>query len=360
MNRQGDRSEAALALAVARIPGLGWRQKTALMGSLGGVEELRAIHPGELRARTGRSVPREKWRPEEWAAGAERDLVWLDQSEENGVVWRGCRDYPELLSSLSHTRPPFLLYYRGRLSGLSRRTAAVVGTRTPSRMGRQGAYRMGAELAARGWTVVSGLARGVDGAAHAGCRDAGGITAAVLGSGPDRIYPGEHRRLAGRILEQEGILLSEFCPGERPAAWHFPARNRIISGLSEAVLVAEAPRRSGALITADFALDQGRELAVLQDGLMTGAAQGMRALEAEGAAVVRSAGQLAALTDGYPWQIEGDDEEDPPEEQRPGAGDERRAFAEGPDRIGRAAAEALMAEMAGRRFRFAGGWFERG
>jgi DNA processing protein len=157
--------------------------------------------------------------------------------------------------------PPRRLYLRGAGEPelLARPAVAIVGARACSPYGGQVARLLGRELAAAGLVVVSGLARGIDGEAHRGALEADGHTVAVLGCGIDRDYPAGHATLAGAIAER-GLIVSEYEPGVEPAPWRFPARNRIIAGLSAATIVVEARERSGALITADFALDEGREV----------------------------------------------------------------------------------------------------
>ena len=186
---------------------------------------------------------------------------YLAGLREQGVRWvgRSDPDFPALLGAI-HDPPPGL-FFRGAadLSLLRRATVAVVGARSCSPYGSQVARMLGRELAGAGLVVVSGLARGVDGEAHRGALDAGGATVAVLGCGIDRDYPAAHAELAKRI-RATGLAVSEYAPGVEPAPWRFPARNRIIAGLSAATVVVEARDRSGALITADLALEEGREV----------------------------------------------------------------------------------------------------
>ena len=151
---------------------------------------------------------------------------------------------------------------RGVTRLLARPSVAIVGARACSSYGRSVARTLGRELAAAGLVVVSGMARGIDGEAHRGALEAGGATVAVLGCGIDRDYPAAHRDLASRIVGH-GLIVSEYEPGIEPAPWRFPARNRIIAGLCAATVVVEARERSGALITADFALEDGREVMVV-------------------------------------------------------------------------------------------------
>ena len=168
-------------------------------------------------------------------------------------------DFPELLAAIHD--PPRGLYLRGagRAELLGRPAVAIVGARACSPYGAQVARLLGRELTAAGLVVVSGLARGIDGEAHRGALEAGGATVAVLGCGIDRTYPVAHAELSRRIAAS-GLIVSEYEAGVEPAPWRFPARNRIIAGLAAATVVVEARERSGALITADLALEQGREV----------------------------------------------------------------------------------------------------
>jgi DNA processing protein len=187
--------------------------------------------------------------------------AYVARLREAGVCWigRSAAEFPPLLHAI-HDPPPGL-FVRGENGHdlLRRVTVAVVGARSCSPYGAQVARMLGRELAAAGLVVVSGLARGVDGEAHRGALEAGGTTVAVLGCGIDRDYPAAHRELAARV-RAAGLTVSEYAPGVEPAPWRFPARNRIIAGLSAATVVVEARDRSGALITADLALEEGREV----------------------------------------------------------------------------------------------------
>jgi len=175
--------------------------------------------------------------------------------------------------------PPAGLFLRGEAEPelLARPAIAVVGARACSAYGRQVARRLGRDLAAAGLVVVSGMARGVDAEAHRGALQAGGITVAVLGCGVDRDYPAVHATLAREIVER-GLVVSEYGPGVEPAPWRFPARNRIIAGLCAATAVVEARERSGALITADFALEEGREVLAVPGEITSALSAGSNAL----------------------------------------------------------------------------------
>jgi DNA processing protein len=189
-------------------------------------------------------------------------------------------EYPERLLEID--APPPVLYVRGGLLPQDRWATAVVGTRRPSVYGRSVARDLGSLLGAAGVTVVSGLARGIDAAAHEAALEAGGRTIAVMGCGLDRLYPPEHRRLAESIAGA-GALMSDYPLGTPPEAVNFPPRNRIIAGLSLVVVIVEAGEGSGALITADFAADQGREVFSVPGSIYSGSSRGTNQLIAAGA-----------------------------------------------------------------------------
>jgi DNA processing protein len=205
-------------------------------------------------------------------------------------VARGREGYPPLLGELHD--PPARLYLRGALPGaLAGPAVAIVGARSCSPYGAQVARDLARELAAAGVVVVSGLARGIDGEAHRGALAAGGSTIAVLGCGIDRDYPRSHAELARRIAA-DGLVVSEYPPGVEPAPWRFPARNRIIAGLSLATVVVEARERSGALITADFALELGRDVFAVPGEITAALSAGTNDLLRQGAAPLLSAGDV--------------------------------------------------------------------
>jgi DNA processing protein len=197
--------------------------------------------------------------------------------------------YPGALASISD--PPPILWTRGHPEGLRGPMVAIVGSRAASPYAIEVARRLGRDLAHRNVTVVSGMARGVDSAAHLGALEAGGVTVAVFGCGVDVIYPPEHAQLALRICER-GALVSEFPPGAPSLPAYFPQRNRIISGLSLAVVVVEAAGKSGSLITARHALDQGREVLAVPGNILGGRNAGAHALLRDGAKIVESADDI--------------------------------------------------------------------
>lgn len=203
----------------------------------------------------------------------------------------GDRRYPALLAAIPD--PPLVLWIKGDASSLNQPAVAIVGSRGASPYGLEAASRLAAELAAAGMGIVSGLARGVDSAAHRGALTSEGPTVAVLGSGPDVIYPPEHESLADDIIRR-GAVVSEYPPGSPPLKQYFPSRNRIISGLSLGVIVIEAAERSGSLITAARALEQGRHVMAVPGNILSGRFRGSHALLRDGAVVVDGAADVLA------------------------------------------------------------------
>ena len=215
----------------------------------------------------------------------------LRQVERAGVqalTWDSS-DYPGLLRQIADAPP--VLFVRGTLTPADEWSVALVGTRKATVYGREVTHRLATDLVQNRVTLVSGLARGIDSIAHKAALDAGGRTLAVLGSGVDFIYPTEHRKLAEAIVEN-GALISDYPLGTRPEAANFPARNRIISGLSLGVVVVEADVKSGALITADFALDHGREVFAVPGSILSPASAGCNRLLRDGASVVTEVGDI--------------------------------------------------------------------
>jgi DNA processing protein len=188
--------------------------------------------------------------------------------------------YPSHLKEIE--QPPPVLYFRGTITDEDLWAVAVVGTRQVTAYGRQVTEELAATLAHNGVTIISGLARGIDAIAHSAAIKAGGRTLAILGSGVDKIYPPEHRQMAEKIMAQ-GALISDYSPGTPPESTNFPPRNRIISGLSMAVVVVEAGETSGALITAEFAADQGREVFAVPGNILAPQSKGCNRLIANGA-----------------------------------------------------------------------------
>ncbi|MFP4417620.1 MAG: DNA-processing protein DprA [Fibrobacterota bacterium] len=214
------------------------------------------------------------------------DQLRLAQKHGVEVITLDNKLYPGLLREIF--APPPVLYAKGRLDCFDSPSIAVVGTRRPSSYGFQAAGQLVTELVRMHITIVSGLALGIDTCAHQKCVDNEAPTIAVLGCGIDRVYPSTNRALADRIVEK-GVILSEFSLGTAPEAFNFPRRNRIISGLSSGTLVVEAGQKSGALITADYANQQGRDVYVVPGSIFSERSAGTHALLKNGAIPVRSA-----------------------------------------------------------------------
>lgn len=281
-------SGLAYWLALSAVRGVGSRRFQSLLDAFGSPEA--AWHASEVSLAAARGVG-----PAAAAAVVDarrtlepaRLLARVQQSGSEALTWLDPR-YPEVLRMIYD--PPPVLYVQGKVSALSR-AVAVVGSRKASAYGLEVAAGLAYGLAAAGVTVVSGLARGIDGAAHEGALAAGGVTWAVLGCGLDRVYPPEHRPLGGAI-RREGLLLAEVPPGTPPQGENFPARNRIISGLSQAVVVVEAGARSGALITAEAALEQGREVMAVPGPVTDSRSAGANRLLKDGALLVEGAADV--------------------------------------------------------------------
>jgi DNA processing protein len=210
----------------------------------------------------------------------EDELARVEKQGASVITWEDKRYPPRLLQIHD---APLLLYVKGEILPEDEWAVAVVGTRAATKYGRQMVEEIAGDLARSGITVVSGLARGIDSLAHRAALRAGGRTMSVLGSGIDIIYPSEHEDLARKIIEK-GAIITEYPLGTKPEAGNFPPRNRIISGVSLGTLVVEAGKRSGALITADFALEQGREVFALPGTATSGKSEGTNRLIQEGAA----------------------------------------------------------------------------
>jgi DNA processing protein len=221
---------------------------------------------------------------------------WLGEAERRrfDLVTAFDPGYPDRLAEIPD--PPVAFWRRGP-APLFGKSVAIVGSRTSTPAGLIVARQLSRDLAARGYTIVSGLAAGVDGAAHQGALDAGGATVAVLGCGVDVVYPYRHRALAAAIAGS-GCLVSEYPPGSEPVAWHFPMRNRIISGLAQAVVVVEASEKSGSLITAKCAADQGRDVLAVPGSVASGRYRGCHALIRDGARLVETVDDILEELEG--------------------------------------------------------------
>ena len=212
------------------------------------------------------------------------DMAWLDQAGHYLVTWND-KKYPSCLREIPD--PPAALFVAGDPDTLNMLQLGIVGSRNPSASGRRVAYSFANQLSEHGFAITSGLASGIDYCAHQGAIDRNGYTIAVLGCGADRIYPSRHSYLAEKIT-RHGALVSEFPPGTAPLARNFPRRNRVISGLSTGILVVEADRRSGSLITAHFAADQGRDVFAVPGSIYNPLTKGCHYLIKQGAKLVES------------------------------------------------------------------------
>jgi DNA processing protein len=272
-----------LLLAIHLVPGLRWNEKLTLLEQAADEAGFLSLSPAGVERMAGRPLRNQDWKPSELVS---RAGVIMRSVLARKIRLLGYHDpaYPPQLREIYD--PPFLLFCRGEIPVWDCASVAIVGTRYPSGGGRRAAWQLAAQAAEQGLIVVSGLARGIDGEAHRGCLEVGGRTLAVLGNGADMVFPSSHKALASRILDSGGLIMTEYAPGAGVRKYFFPGRNRIISGLSRAVIVAEAPAKSGALITASYALEQGRDLYVHALGLNGASGEGTRKLAEEGAPVV--------------------------------------------------------------------------
>ncbi|TVR03436.1 MAG: DNA-protecting protein DprA [Spirochaetaceae bacterium] len=275
--------KSLFALAIHRAEFLSADEKTVVADMVSSEGFFRTLTVDMLSQVVGRVLRSTAWDPVVALRLAESDLRFVERHSVS-VIDRFDPDYPPMLAEIHD--PPYLLFVRGSMPDSGTPSVAIVGTRKPSEQALIATNELAEGCAAAGLTVVSGLARGIDAAAHLGALRRRGITVAVLGNGIDTVYPSSHRTLAYRILEQGGAIVSEYPPGTPPIRYHFPARNRIISGICRSVVVAEAPAQSGALHTSEFALEQGRDLFVLAAGTHGEAGAGCRALARDGAAVI--------------------------------------------------------------------------
>jgi DNA processing protein len=270
-------------LALRRVHGVGARVARMLLDKLGDARHV--FEAGEedlVAAGVFRPTAKNILRFSEFEA-LELELCELARLSVSLIRWND-PNYPPALREIPD--PPPFLYLRGTMPPEERNCVAIVGARAASDAGRHMARRLGLELAAKGVTVVSGLARGIDGEAHQGALEGNGRTIAVLGCGIDIIYPPEHRQLAESLIAHNGALLSELPLGNAPAPENFPVRNRLIAGLSLGVVVVEAAEKSGSLITARLALEQNRQVFAVPGSPLTGKSRGSNRLIKEGARLV--------------------------------------------------------------------------
>ncbi|MDE2765615.1 MAG: DNA-processing protein DprA [Chloroflexota bacterium] len=271
-------------VAFSRVPSVGRVRIGALEQRFGSLEAAWAASEGKLRAAgmdngvvSAIAQTRAEIDPEE-------EMSRLKAQGVSALTWHADA-YPRLLREVEDLPP--VLYVRGELTPADARSITVIGTRNPTVYGREAAQHLASDLAKAGVTVVSGLARGIDGIAHRAALEQGGRTVAVLGSGVDVVYPPEHSRLAGEVAES-GALVSEYALGTRPDSRHFPRRNRLLSGLSLGTLVVEGGEQSGALITVQNALEQNREVFCVPGSIYSPMSRLTNSLIAQGAKLVAS------------------------------------------------------------------------
>ena len=298
-----DDQERRALVALSLVPGVGPGRVQALLAACGSAHAV--MHASASRLTRAEGVGRrtaEAVRAWDGWAEVDRQLA-AARGVGARLVTRADPEYPALLSQIYD--PPAFLWVLGRLTEADRLAVAVVGTRKLSDAGRRAADAFGRDLAAAGVTVVSGLAYGIDIVAHRAALDAGGRTVAVLGSGVDRVYPSRHAGTVRRILDHDaGAVVSEFPMGAAPDAANFPRRNRIVSGMSQAVVVAEAREKGGALLTAGIALEQNRDVFAVPCSVFA-EAQGTNRLIQQGAGLAVSAADVLAavapqLAEGVP------------------------------------------------------------
>ncbi|MPZ13738.1 MAG: DNA-protecting protein DprA [Chloroflexi bacterium] len=290
MNAGIESSDLGYWIALTRVAGVGPRRFDLLIRAFGAAQAVWEAGPPDLLAagldrRSVESLTAARRRIDPTA-----EVQNLRRAGAIAVTRQDPR-YPPRLAEIYD--PPPVLYVRGELDPSERPWIAIVGTRGATSYGRTAAEHLARGLAEAGVTVVSGLAVGIDAAAHRGALEAGGRTIAVLGNGLDRIYPSQHVRLAEQIAGR-GALVTEFPLGTKPDAQNFPRRNRVISGLTSGTLVVEAGERSGALITAAYAMEQGRDVLAVPGGIFSPMSRGTNSLIRDGATPVTRAEDILA------------------------------------------------------------------
>ena len=281
-----DRDEIAAWLQLLETPGVGRQSARRLLAAFGSPQ---AVLSATVSARAGvvdkAMAAKLAQAPETLSALVERTAAWLAAEPGRRILTLADPDYPSIWLNLPD--PPLLLYAQGDLALLQRPALAIVGSRHPTPEGLDNAHAFATTLSQAGLTVVSGLAAGIDGAAHEGALCSTGSTIALVGTGLDRVYPRAHLKLAREIADR-GLLMSEFAIGTPPLAAHFPLRNRLIAGLGLGTLVVEAALKSGSLITARLAAEFGREVFAIPGSIHNPQSRGCHALIRQGAKLVES------------------------------------------------------------------------
>lgn len=284
---EGDASDAEdrrFWLALSRIQGIGVRTAEYLIRITGSLAALFHSTESELVASGVKPALARALQQPDWRA-VDHACDWLEAAPDRTTLQVTASHYPDYLRQIPD--PPLVLFVQGQPGALTRPQIGIVGSRNPTPDGIGIAADFAARLSRAGLTITSGMALGIDAAAHQGAMQAGGSTVAVAGCGPDRVYPKAHARLAEGIREN-GALVSEFFPGTPPLAGNFPRRNRIISGLCTGVMVVEAALRSGSLITARYAAEQGREVFAIPGSIHSPQARGCHRLIKQGAKLVET------------------------------------------------------------------------
>jgi DNA processing protein len=278
-------------LRLERTPGVGPRTAALLLDAFGSLDAIFAAGHAALCGCVGPALAAALGRPPspDTQRLIEATVLW-QQQDGHHVLALGEPGYPALLARIPD--PPPLLYIKGDLRRLALPALAVVGSRNASQQGRANAQAFAAALSQAGLAIVSGLALGIDAAAHEGALEGSGGTIAVVGTGPDLVYPARNRTLCERLLEAGGCVVSEYPVGTPPLPANFPKRNRIISGLAAGVLVVEAAAQSGSLITARLAAEQGREVFAIPGSIHAALAKGCHVLIREGALLVDTADDI--------------------------------------------------------------------
>jgi DNA processing protein len=272
------------AVELTLIPGIGTLTQNRILKALSSISDIFSMDSGQLQKLGVSSEACPAIRSRRYRETAAEIFDWSVR-EGCRLLIRGNPDYPGLLEEIYD--PPLIIYARGRMEAFEKPCISVVGTRKPTIYGLHIAQGIAADLSSRNISIVSGLARGIDGAAHRGCIESNGTTVAVLGCGIDIVYPREHRQLAQEIIDK-GLILSEFPPGTPPVPQNFPLRNRIISGLALGTLIIEASENSGSLITARLALEQNREIFATPGNLTSPQSYGPNFLIKQGAKLIQT------------------------------------------------------------------------
>ncbi len=304
-------------IKLAHVPGIGHARLRTLIGKFGSAEQVFRATMGQLTATDGfdkKTAEKIKSHADELEDIVQEQIALMERYHVRCITWQDS-DYPGYLRQIYD--PPAYFFVRGTMTEQDQYAVAVVGTREPTPYGRVITDTLCRELAIRGITIISGLARGIDTMAHESALRSGGRTIAVLGCGVDRIYPSSNFRLASDII-QHGAILSDYPMKTPPDAVNFPGRNRIISGLSLGTLVVEAGERSGALITAGFALDQNRELFAVPGQANVTQAKGTNRLIKQGAQLVDSVEDILSALDAKLPALKKTRESPPPSEIPPG------------------------------------------